>query len=437
MIDKKICSYLDKRTIGILISLLFIGNLFLIPLSHSQDTTPPQITEIGDFPDPVEVGGQISIACTVTDNIAVAGVSVLIYAPIDPPTDYSMTQIPGTAHGYYFYKIINDPGVYAYIIEARDSAGNIAQSNEYYFAVEDLTPPEVHLLYPNGGEIVNGIINITWTATDTFDTNLDGGITLRYSFDGGTVYQTLRALLDNTGFYEWDTTTTDIDADTYKIRVIAADDNNNTGQDSSESVFTVDNTPPDTTLSVNGTLGTNGWYINNIIVTLTATDSTSGIKSTKYRINNESWINYTGPFSLTSDGNNTLEFYSTDNGSLIEPIQSDRVKVDTTPPVVTFNKPRDRYLYIFDREISRFILTTVVIGKITLEPAVNETGSGVERISFDVDGETRLLDDEEPFEWVYDEMALLRHRHTLGIAGRDFAGHQGDTTELSIWIVNI
>jgi hypothetical protein len=437
MTNKKICSYLDKRLTSIIMASLLLGVLIITPLARPQDTTPPQIIDVRDFPDPAEVGTQINIDCTVIDNIAVASVSILIYSPIEPPTNYSMTKIPGTAHGFYFIKAINDPGTYAYIIEARDPTGNINQSNEYYFTVEDLTPPEVNLIYPDGGEIVNENITIRWTATDTFDPNLNGSITLQYSFDGGIAYQTLAPFLDNTGSYDWDTTTTDIDADTYKIRVIATDDNNNTGQDSSQSDFTVDNTPPDTTLSVNGTLGENGWYINNTIVTLTATDATSGVASTKYRINNGSWTNYTGPFPLNIDGNHTLEFYSLDNGSMIEPTNFGNVRVDTTPPIVTFHKPRDRYLYIFDREIVRIILKTVVIGKLTIEPSINETGSGVERINFDVDGETRLLDDEEPFEWLYDELALLRHRHTLGINARDFAGHTGDTTELAIWVLNI
>ncbi len=415
---------------------LFLGVLIITPPAYPQDTTPPQIMDVRDFPDPVEVGAQINIDCTVIDNIAVASVSILIFSPIDPPTNYSMTKIPDTAHGYYFSQQLNEPGSYAYTIWARDPTGNTNHSIEYYFTVEDLVPPEVDLIYPNGGEIVNGTVTIQWTATDDFDPNLDGSITIRYSFDGGEVYQTLASLLNNTGFYNWDTTA-NLDADAYKIRVTATDDNENTGQDSSESVFTVDNTPPDTALTVTGTLGENEWYINNVTVTLTATDGTSGIKSTKYRIDNGSWINYNGSFPLTMDGNHTLEFYSIDNGGLIEPTNVENVKVDVTPPIVTFHKPRDRYLYIFDREIIRFVLKTVVIGKLTIEASINEIGSGVERVNFEVDGETIILDTEEPFEYEYDEPALLRHRHTLGIGARDFAGHEGNITEQSIWILNI
>lgn len=436
MVNKKVYSSLNKRLVSISILSLFLGIFIIIPSACPQDTTPPEIMDVRDFPDPVEVGSNINIDCTVIDNIAVTSVSVLIYSPLDPPTNYSMTKIPDTAHGYYFSQQFNEPGAYAYTIWARDPTGNTNQSSEYFFTVEDLVPPEVNLIYPNGGEIVNGTVTIQWTATDDFDLDLNGSITIRYSFDGGEVYQTLASLLNNTGFYNWDTTA-NLDADTYKIRVTATDDNENTGQDSSESVFTVDNTPPDTTLTVTGTLGENEWYINNVTATLTAADDTSGIKSTRYRIDNGSWINYSESFPLTIDGNHTLEFYSINNGGLIEPINIEHVKVDTTPPIVTFHKPLNRYLYIFDREIIRFVLKTVVIGKITIEPSINETGSGVERVNFQVDGETLLLDTDEPFEYEYDELALLRHRHTLGIGAIDFAGHEGNITEQPIWILNI
>ena len=166
MVNKKICSYLNRRLVSIGVIPLLLGVLIITPSAYTQDTTPPQIMDVRDFPDPVEVGANINIDCTVIDNIAVASVSVLIYSPIDPPTNYSMTKIPSTANGYYFSQQFNDPGTYSYAIWARDPTGNTNHSSEYFFTVEDLVPPEVNLIYPNGGEIVNGTVTIQWTATD-------------------------------------------------------------------------------------------------------------------------------------------------------------------------------------------------------------------------------------------------------------------------------
>ena len=45
-----------------------------------QDTTPPEITNILDTPDPQGTGGFVNITCVVTDNVAVDLVKVnMIY----------------------------------------------------------------------------------------------------------------------------------------------------------------------------------------------------------------------------------------------------------------------------------------------------------------------------------------------------------------------
>jgi len=86
----------------------------------------------------------------------------------------------------------------------------------------------------------------------------------------------------------------------------------------------------------------------------------------------------------------------------------------------------------------RALLGTVIIGKLTVKVAINETGSGVERAIFNVDEETRILYTEEPFdEWLYDEPALFRHRHIIGVSADDFAGHEGAVTEVSVWVLNV
>ncbi|MDH4214981.1 MAG: cadherin-like domain-containing protein, partial [Candidatus Thorarchaeota archaeon] len=62
-----------------------------------------------------------------------------------------------------------------------------------------------------------------------------------------------------------------------------------------------DTTPPTTTISLAGTLGANGWYISDVVVTLTATDDLSTF-STMYSLDDTNWFSYTGPFTITADG---------------------------------------------------------------------------------------------------------------------------------------
>ena len=72
--------------------------------------------------------------------------------------------------------------------------------------------------------------------------------------------------------------------------------------DIQELTVKVDATAPVTTASVDGSM-----------VTLSATDPTSGVYLTKYRIDDGEWMNYTVPFEVPGSGNHTVEFYSIDN----------------------------------------------------------------------------------------------------------------------------
>ena len=52
--------------------------------------------------------------------------------------------------------------------------------------------------------------------------------------------------------------------------------------------------------------------ITNSTVTLSAGDNTSGVAMTYFRVDNDIWHNYTGPISVDSEGNHSIDFYSVD-----------------------------------------------------------------------------------------------------------------------------
>jgi len=110
----------------------------------------------------------------------------------------------------------------------------------------DFQNPFVELLYPNGGEIVNGEIILQWNAYDDHTSNLDGTIRIEYSSDNGASWIELSSGLNNTGGYTWDTETVE-NGDEYLIKISAIDEFENIGYDESDSAFTVfNNNPPDT-----------------------------------------------------------------------------------------------------------------------------------------------------------------------------------------------
>lgn len=95
--------------------------------------------------------------------------------------------------------------------------------------------------------------------------------------------------------------------------------------------FGLDLTPPSTTASLAGTGGAGGWYTGPVTITLAATDAMSGVSVTQYRIDGGAWQTYSVPFRVALDGAHTVEFRSTDNAGMEEPVQSVRFSVDTSP----------------------------------------------------------------------------------------------------------
>jgi len=65
-----------------------------------------------------------------------------------------------------------------------------------------------------------------------------------------------------------------------------------------------DTTPPVTTCVTTGT--------NPVTITLTATDDSSGVNYTKYKIDDGSFATYTGPVDVTEIGDHVVYFYSVD-----------------------------------------------------------------------------------------------------------------------------
>ena len=103
-----------------------------------------------------------------------------------------------------------------------------------------------------------------------------------------------------------------------------------------------DTTPPTTTISLAGTLGANGWYISDVVVTLTATDDLSTF-STMYSLDDTNWFSYTGPFTIAADGFNTVYYYSIDTVGNEELTKSNVIIIDTdiTGPIITITYTGD------------------------------------------------------------------------------------------------
>ena len=78
-------------------------------------------------------------------------------------------------------------------------------------------------------------------------------------------------------------------------------------------------------------------------------------------------------------------------------------------PIVYFEKPKDKYLYIFDREIMpRIFGNIIILGKIIIE--VDAYGEdGIDRIEFYIDDTLCFSDHDEPYSWTWDETIFGWH----------------------------
>jgi len=116
----------------------------------------------------------------------------------------------------------------------------------------------------------------------------------------------------------WDTTSISQD-DSVWIRARAKDDSGDYSDWYESGPYKIDNNLPFTShsLSPSSPDGENGWYKSDVTVTLTASDSGSGVYKTWYKldwgIGHSDWMEYDGPQTIGIEGNIIFYYYSEDN----------------------------------------------------------------------------------------------------------------------------
>jgi len=107
----------------------------------------------------------------------------------------------------------------------------------------------------------------------------------------------------------------------------------------------VDSTSPVTSAIISGTTGVNGWYTSDIQVTLSAVDDGLGVNSTYYGIDSGIWTKYVGPFSITTEGQHTVHYYSLDNAGNAEPVRNSTMNIYRNSLICTITAPTNKSTY--------------------------------------------------------------------------------------------
>ena len=91
--------------------------------------------------------------------------------------------------------------------------------------------------------------------------------------------------------------------------------------DDIEITNVLDDTPPETTCELDG-VQEGDIFISDVTVTLTATDDSSGVDYTMYKLDGGDYQTYSDPFIVAADGEHTLNYYSVDLAGNIEDEQT-------------------------------------------------------------------------------------------------------------------
>lgn len=170
----------------------------------------------------------------------------------------------------------------------------------------------------------------------------------------------------------------------------------------------IDATPPRTTLIVEGTPGSLGWYTSELHMSFRAEDATSGIHVTAMRLDGGPWRS-AEPFNLTAPGEYLLEYLSRDRAGNMEPSRWAWLRIDLA-------EPQTRLVAAASAEAAP--LSAVAVA--------NDTTSGIARVEFYLDAETRprhvVLGPHLLYQWDLAAARLPPGLHVVRARAVDVAG---------------
>jgi plastocyanin len=218
-------------------------------------------------------------------------------------------------------------------------------------------------------------------------------------------------------------------AGSHEVRYRAFDKAGNAAAEKSVE-FTVvappsdDTAPPQTSATVTGERNTDGAYIDMATVTVSASDTGSGVNTIEYAVGSGAWQPYTAPVMVHQLGTHTVRYRATDKAGNVSAEKSVQFTVvaaapqDTSPPVtgvtVQGTKNSDG--------------AYVGSAKVTVS-ATDEDGSGVAGVEYALDGGPYLA---YTAPVVVDRVGA----HTVAYRASDKAGNTSAARTVSFTVVS-
>ncbi|MFJ8778716.1 OmpL47-type beta-barrel domain-containing protein [Streptomyces sp. NPDC102476] len=275
--------------------------ILVVTEGSGEDTTAPtpQAQVTGTQNAQGQYVGSASVAVTATDEAGGSGVDRVEYAIADT----------GAWQPYTAPVVFDQVGSHTVRYRAVDKAGNVSAEKSVDFTV--VAPPSDDTAPPDTSATVSGEQNpdgtyvdmatVTVTASDTGS----GVNTIEYAVnDGSWQPYTMPVMVHQVG--------------SHTMRYRATDKAGNVAAEKSVR-FTVvatapqDTTPPVTGVTVDGTRNSDGAYVGNARVTVSATDEGgSGVSGAEYSIDAGPYLAYTAPVVVDRAGTHTLAYRATD-----------------------------------------------------------------------------------------------------------------------------
>lgn len=288
------------------------------------DNTPPSNPTLHSSDPPVAVWSNENVVYAswsgASDALSgVAGYSILWTQEANAIPD---TTLDATSPGAISLRF--EDGIWYLHLRTRDIAGNW-NSLAYHIG-----PFEIDTVGPSSELIVSGTPgsngwykSLVRASLASWD-NLGGVASISYRVDGGSwqIYAGYFGLGDGVHTVDF-----------YGIDVAG-----NIEATVSETVR-IDTRPPVSQISLEGSLGQSDWFASAVLITLSATDGTSGLSVIEYDLDGASWTTYAGPVGVSRDGVHTILFRAGDVAGNIQTSQSTSFNVDMTPPFVIMLTP--------------------------------------------------------------------------------------------------
>jgi N-acetyl-beta-hexosaminidase len=295
---------------------------------------------------------------------------------------------------------------------AWDNAGNIEATQAQLISLDTATP--FSSIACNGSSCstdpYSAGVTVSLSATDVGS----GVAAIRYTTDGSTpdssstLYTSPFSVSTTTTvkFRAWDVAG-NVEATHTQLVQIAA--------------TSADQTPPSSSIACNGSACSSGWYAASVSVSLSATDTGSGVAAIRYTTDGSDPTTssplYANPFNLSAT--TTVKYRAWDLAGNVEATKSQVIQVDSTAPTVSITSPANG---------------ATVTGNVRVTASASDSQSGVSSVAFYVDNTLIGTSNISPWQVQWNTKKITAGQHVLTAVATDRVGNRATSTAITVTV---